>query len=124
RLRLGLIEYSLEEDAASRSGPSIAHTLTRLPLEPPESVDSVALAGLLATSRELMAFSDLPTVLDRVLDRLQPIVQPDRSAILLFDPLTGDLTPRAVRPPVAYTSVSDFASATVVREAIKSREIL
>jgi hypothetical protein len=84
----------------------------------------VAIEGLLATSRELMAFTDLAGLLDRVLDRLQPVLNPDRSAILLFDAASGELTTRAVRPPGAYTSVSDFASITAVREAIRARELL
>jgi putative nucleotidyltransferase with HDIG domain len=71
-----------------------------------------------------MACTDLPGLLDRVLDRLQPVLKPDRSAILLFDVASGDLTTRAVRPPGAYTSVSDFASSTLVREAIRAREVL
>ncbi len=92
--------------------------------EPQQHVDAAAIAGLLATSRELMACTDLPGLLDRVLDRLQPVLKPDRSAILLFDAASGELTTRAVRPDGAYTSVSDFASTTAVREAIRARELL
>jgi putative nucleotidyltransferase with HDIG domain len=87
-------------------------------------VDRKAVEALLATSRELMAFSDLQALLDSVLDRLQPILKPDRSAILLIDSVTGELQPRAVRPAGAYTSVSDFASATAVREALAARDVL
>jgi HD-GYP domain-containing protein (c-di-GMP phosphodiesterase class II) len=49
-------------------------------------------------------------------------VKSDRSAILLLDPPTGELKPRAVRPQGAYTSISDFASSTVVRDALAARE--
>jgi hypothetical protein len=83
-------------------------------------VDKMALEALLATSRELMAFGDLPALLERVLDRLQTIVKPDRCAILFIDPATGAFVPRAVRPKGAYTSVSQFASATVIRQALSS----
>lgn len=124
RVRFGQVEYRVDDAGAPSAVLDLGQTFTRVPVAPIESVDSAALAGLLATSRELMAFSDLPTLLDRVLDRLQPIVQPDRSAILLFDAATGELTPRAVRPAGAYKSVSEFASSTLVREAIRSREIV
>src|SRR5204863_9445292 len=87
-----------------------------------KAVDRVALEALLASSRELMAFVDLPGLLERVLDRLHAIVKSDRSAILLVDPTTGELRPRAVRPAGAYTSVSDFASSTAVREALAAGE--
>jgi len=125
KLQLGLVEYRVE---AIRSQPDadIEHTMVRLPVKTDlsRSVDAAALEGLLATSRELMAFGDLRGLLDRVLDRLQPILKPNRSAILLFDGATGELTPRAVRPPGAYTSVSEFASSTMVREAIKARDVV
>ena len=100
--------------------------MTRRPLEVAagREADAVALTGLLATSRELMAFEDLPGLLERVLDRLQPILTPDRSAILLLDRATGVLTARAVRPEREYTSLSDLASSTAVREAIRAREVL
>ena len=52
------------------------------------------------------------------------MLKPDRSAILLFDEASGELTTRAVRPAGEYTSVSDFASSTAVREAIRAREVL
>jgi putative nucleotidyltransferase with HDIG domain len=90
----------------------------------PPVVDKVVLEALLATSRELMAFEDLPGLLERVLDRLHTIVKPDRSAILLVDRTTGALTPRAVRPRGAYTSVSQFASSTLIREALASSDAL
>jgi HD-GYP domain-containing protein (c-di-GMP phosphodiesterase class II) len=126
RVRFGFLEYCVEELRAVE--PAVTEqTMFRRPatmMDSSVSVDSAALAGLLATSRELMATTDLPGLLDRVLDRLQPILKPDRSAILLFDASTGELTPRAVRPRGAYTSVSDFASATAVREAIRARDVL
>ena len=71
-----------------------------------------------------MAFEDLPALLARVLDRLSSIVKPDRAAILLVDADTGTIVPRAVRPAGAYSSVSEFASSTVVRQALESRDAL
>ncbi|MBI3490979.1 MAG: HD domain-containing protein, partial [Acidobacteria bacterium] len=125
RVRFGFLEYCVEEVTAP-THPVIEQTILRRPATADSSisVDAAALAGLLATSRELMATTDLPGLLERVLDRLQPILKPDRSAILLFDGSTGELTPRAVRPDGAYTSVSDFASSTAVREAIRARDVL
>ncbi len=87
-------------------------------------VDRAALEALLSTSREIMAFGDLQGLLDRVLDRLQAILTPDRSAILLIDPATGELRPRSVRPAGAYQNVSQFASSTAVLESLSSREVL
>ena len=87
-------------------------------------VDRAALEALLSTSREIMAFGDLQGLLDRVLDRLQAILGPDRSAILLLDPATGELVPRSVRPAGAYANVSEFASSTAVHESLASREVL
>jgi putative nucleotidyltransferase with HDIG domain len=125
RLGLGVIEYSIEESPLATDAASSEHAMTRRMARPSiASVDGAAIAGLLATSRELMAFDDVAGLLDRVLDRLQPVLNPDRSAILLFDEASGVLTPRAVRPAGAYTSVSDFASGTAVREAIRAREVL
>jgi putative nucleotidyltransferase with HDIG domain len=82
------------------------------------------LEALLSTSREIMAFGDLQGLLDRVLDRLQAILAPDRSAILLVDRASGEIRPRAVRPSGAYTTVSDFASSTAVRESLAARGVL
>jgi putative nucleotidyltransferase with HDIG domain len=82
------------------------------------------LEALLSTSREIMAFGDLQGLLDRVLDRLQAILAPDRSAILLIDRATGELRPRSVRPSGAYTTVSDFASSTAVRESLAAQGVL
>jgi GAF domain-containing protein len=92
-------------------------TLTEVP-----KVDRLVLEALLATSREMMAFDDLPGLLERVLDRLSSILKPDRAAILLVDPETGAIVPRAVRPAGAYSSVSEFASSTVVRQALESSD--
>jgi putative nucleotidyltransferase with HDIG domain len=52
------------------------------------------------------------------------VLKPDRSAILLFDVASGELTTRVVRPEGAYTSVSDFGSSTIVREAIRALEVI
>ena len=71
----------------------------------------------------MMAFEDLPALLERVLDRLSSIVKSDRAAILLVDAETGEMIPRAVRPSAAYSSVSEFASSTVVRQALESRDV-
>ncbi len=49
-------------------------------------------------------------------------MKPDRAAILLVDPDTGAIVPRAVRPAGAYSSVSEFASSTVVRQAMEARD--
>jgi putative nucleotidyltransferase with HDIG domain len=126
RIRLGSIEFVLDE-AGPAEPPAVPETtIVRMPVgdAAPTSVDRDALEALLLTSRELMAFSDLQRLLDRVLDRLQAILKPDRAAILLVDQVTGALTPRAVRPPGAYGSVSEFASATAVREALAGRDAL
>jgi putative nucleotidyltransferase with HDIG domain len=124
RVRLGVLEYHVEE-APAVDGPAFEHAHVHASkVDDTAAIDGAAIAGLLATSRELMAFEDLHGLLDRVLDRLQPVLKPDRSAIFLFDQATGELTPRAVRPAGAYTSVSDFASSTAVRQAIRAREVL
>ena len=123
RVVFGILEY-LVEDAPDLPGFDSNMFRSVKIDEPARHTDAVAIAGLLATSRELMAFTDLAGLLDRVLDRLQPVLNPDRSAILLFDAASGELTTRAVRPAGAYTSVSDFASITAVREAIRAREVL
>ena len=122
----GVLDYLVEEAPEAHAFEGLDSTIYRsLKVEDPQwHVNAAAIEGLLATSRELMACTDLAGLLDRVLDRLQPVLKPDRSAILLFDAASGDLTTRAVRPDGAYTSVSDFASSTIVREAIRAREIL
>jgi hypothetical protein len=122
----GILEYRVEPTPEEEPSDFADQTIFRaLKLdEPVGSIETVAMAGLLASSRELMACTDLPGLLDRVLDRLQPVLKPDRSAILLFDEASGELTTRAVRPAGEYTSVSDFASSTAVREAIRAREVL
>jgi hypothetical protein len=119
------VEYIAATGAAAERPISIEQEVTRLPvaLEAVRPVDQLTLKALLDTSRELMAFADLPALLERVLDRLQMILQPDRAAILLVDE-EGTLTPRAVRPHGAYTSVSQFASSTIVHEALEARTIL
>jgi putative nucleotidyltransferase with HDIG domain len=126
RVIFGVLEYLVEEAPATpafEESDSTVYRSTRVD-EPNEDVDAAGIEGLLATSRELMGFTDLKGLLDRVLDRLQPVLKPDRSAILLFDVASGALTTRAVRPDGAYTSVSDFASSTMVHEAIKKREVI
>jgi len=120
-VRFGAVDYRLVESDTPTIDPSF--TILRMAVADTKApVDRVALEALLATSRELMGCADLHALLERVLDRLQTIVKPDRSAILLVDPATGEIKPRAVRPKGAYTSVSDFASSTVVRDALASRE--
>ena len=97
--------------------------LRRVAITETPKIGRLALEALLATSREMMAFEDLPALLERVLDRLSSIVKPDRSAILLVDAETGAMTPRAVRPSGAYSSVSEFASSTVVNQALTGRDV-
>lgn len=145
RLRVGRIDFMVEGDGSAKSRanrrPSTTESrstwgkatpnpmwepMTRVAFAPDleKNIDRVALEGLLATSRELMGCNDLDSLLDNVLDRLGEILQPDRSAILFYDAATDTLKPRAVRPVGAYTSVSQFASATIVREALSSRQAL
>jgi hypothetical protein len=126
RVVFGILEYLVEEAPAHATLDSFDSTIFRSVRveEPQQHIDTIAIQGLLATSRELMGCTDLKGLLDRVLDRLQPVLKPDRSAILLFDVASGDLTTRVVRPEGAYTSVSDFASSTIVREAIRGREVI
>ena len=104
--------------------PIVSQTiLRRMAMTAAPKVDGAALDALLATSREMMAFSDLPALLERVLDRLMSIVKPDRAAILLVDSVTGTILPRAVRPSGAYSSVSEFASSTVVHQTLTARDM-
>jgi pSer/pThr/pTyr-binding forkhead associated (FHA) protein len=127
-IRFGRVEYLVGNKDDSK--PTTRHTeaasqtvLRRLAMNATPRVDRIALEALLATSREMMAFEDLPALLERVLDRLSTIVKPDRAAILLLDHATGGMIPRAVRPSGAYTSVSEFASSTVVRQAMAARDV-
>lgn len=128
RLTIGAIEFFAEDDstASPQVGPSapVWGSMSRFPIaaDAPKRIDRRALEALLTTSRELMAFADLGVLLENVLDRLTDILKPDRSAILFYDAATHTLTPRAVRPAGEYASVSDFASATVVRESIDAQE--
>jgi len=123
RVLFGSVEYVVISGAESLADVSFEREVTRVPVTPEAAthVDQLTLRALLDTSRELMACTDLPALLERVLDRLQTILKPDRAAILLVDAVTGALTPRAVRPRGAYTSVSQFASSTVVGEALEAR---
>lgn len=127
-VRFGRVEYLVGpggESDAEADVPAVSHTIMRrVTLSEAPKVDRLALEALLATSREMMAFDDLPVLLERVLDRLSSIVKPDRAAILLVDPDTGAIVPRAVRPSGAYSSVSEFASSTVVRQALETRDAL
>jgi len=125
RVRLGSVEFELEEiEGAEPPPPTEDRTYIRVPIPAaPKAVNAEAIKALLDTSRELMAFTDLQGLLDRVLDRLQSILTPDRSAILLLDE-NNELVTRAVRPAGAYTSVSDFGSTTAVRQALASKEVL
>jgi hypothetical protein len=123
-IRFGRVEYlvSFAEAPTAPDGAVSQTILRRVALGATLKVDRLALEALLATSREMMAFEDLPTLLDRVLDRLVSIAKPDRAAILLVDSQTGAMIPRAVRPAGAYSSVSEFASSTVVHEALTARD--
>jgi putative nucleotidyltransferase with HDIG domain len=129
-IAFGFVEYTVvvrESAVAPPAAPTpVDQAIMRVsvPDERELPTDKVVLEALLATSRELMGFSDLPALLERVLDRLHAILKPDRAAILLVDRATGALTPRAVRPRGAYTSVSQFASSTVIREALASPDAL
>ena len=126
RVRFGRVEYVVGDGAERQpeaDAPIVSQTvMRRMTLSEAPKVDRIVLEALLATSREMMAFDDLPVLLERVLDRLSSIVKPDRAAILLVDPETGAIAPRAVRPAGAYSSVSEFASSTVVRQALESRD--
>jgi HD-GYP domain-containing protein (c-di-GMP phosphodiesterase class II) len=129
-IRFGRVEYlvSAEDEPTSPAIPAdlpaaSQTVLRRVSMTSAPKVDRIALEALLATSREMMAFEDLPGLLDRVLDRLSSIVKPDRAAILLVDQQTGAMLPRAVRPAGAYSSVSEFASSTVVHEALNARDV-
>ncbi len=126
-VRFGRVEYvvgSDDETTPMEEAPVVSQTiLRRLAISEAPKVDKLALEALLATSREMMAFEDLPALLERVLDRLSSIVKPDRAAILLVDAETGAMIPRAVRPSGAYSSVSEFASSTVVSQAMESRDV-
>jgi putative nucleotidyltransferase with HDIG domain len=121
-VRLGGVEFKTDTGRSRLEFPD--GSLVRRRQADRAVVDRAALEALLSTSREIMAFGDLQGLLDRVLDRLQAILTPDRSAILLIDPATGDLRPRSVRPAGAYANVSDFASSTAVHESLLSREVL
>jgi putative nucleotidyltransferase with HDIG domain len=127
-IRFGGVEYVVnggDEPRTSQSAPIVSQTiLRRLGVNSARKVDRLALEALLATSREMMAFEDLPALLERVLDRLSSIVKSDRAAILLIDHASGAILPRAVRPPGAYSSISEFASSTAVNEALTSREAI
>jgi putative nucleotidyltransferase with HDIG domain len=122
RLHLGVVEY-VAGDAADEPQQAGHGASPATLVDVATRADRQTLEALLATSHELMAFGDLPALLERVLDRLQGILKPDRAAILLVD-AGGALTPRAVRPHGAYTSVSQFASSTVVREALGAQRAL
>ena len=126
-IRLGRAEYVVRLEDPTQQIPDLPAgsqtILWRAAMDTAHKVDRLALEALLATSREMMAIDDLPAQLERVLDRLVLIIKPDRAAILLVDPQTGALIPRAVRPSGAYSSVSEFASSTVVREALNARDV-
>lgn len=129
RVTIGTLDFVVDDEMGSAGYglPALpaVESLTRVAIASDiRHFDRRALEGLLATSRELMAFTDLSVLLEHVLDRLGEILTPDRSAILFYDEATGALSPRAVRPAREYASVSEFASATVVREAIAAKEAL
>ena len=128
-IRFGRVEYLVghQDDGSASEPESARHTsqtvMRRLAMTATPKIDRIALEALLATSREMMAFDDLPALLERVLDRLSTIVKPDRAAILLVDAVNGTMFPRAVRPVGAYSSVSEFASSTVVHQAMAARDV-
>ncbi len=127
RVRFGFVDYTVARDEAGSSPPGEAfkQTILRVPVtDDAPRLDRDALNALLATSRELMGFGDLDALLERVLDRLYAILKPDRAAILLVDPATGDLRLGAARPLGAGTELSQFASSTVVRESLLGRDAL
>ena len=121
-VRLGALEFRTDTGRSRTEFPD--GSMIRRRQADRAIVDRAALEALLSTSREMMAFDDLQGLLDRVLDRLQAILAPDRSAILLLDPVSGELVPRSVRPAGAYANVSQFASSTAVHESLTSREVL
>ncbi len=112
-VRLGVVEYRAA--GGERSGH---------PAEPGAGAGAAAADALIAASLDIMAFGDLQALLERVLDRVSAILEPDRSAILLLDAATGELHPRCVRPAGAYRTVSQFASSTAVRASLDSRDVL
>ena len=126
-VRFGRVEYAVgngDERRLVADAPVVSQTiLRRVAMSDQPKVDRLVLEALLATSREMMGFEDLPALLERVLDRLSSIVKSDRAAILLVDPETGAIVPRAVRPSGAYSSVSEFASSTVVHQALTARDV-
>ena len=126
-IRFGRVEYVVGGASGTEvptDMPVASQTiLRRVAISDTPKIDRLALEALLATSREMMGFEDLPALLERVLDRLSSIVKPDRAAILLVDPETGAIVPRAVRPSGAYSSVSEFASSTVVHQALTARDV-
>ena len=126
-VRFGRVEYivsSGDEPRPVEEEPVVSQTvLRRVAMSETPKVDRLVLEALLATSREMMAFEDLPALLERVLDRLSSILKPDRAAILLVDAETGAIIPRAVRPSGAYSSISEFASSTVVHQALTARDV-
>ena len=86
-VRFGRVEYIVsngdETGPIKAEGPIASQTiLRRVAMSATPKVDRLVLEALLATSREMMAFEDLPALLERVLDRLSVIVKSDRAAIL------------------------------------------
>ena len=124
RVKFGALEYQVDSDPAPAPVPDV-HMMMRMAVSAvvSQEVDRAGVEALLATSRDLMAFEELQGLLDRVLDRLQAMLKPARCAILLVD-AQGRLETRAVRPRGDYGSISEFASATAVHDALAAREIL
>jgi hypothetical protein len=125
RVMFGILEYLVQEAPEHPILDTEESTILRLVKldEPQKHIDVIAMEGLLATSRGLMGFTDLKGLLERVLDRLQPVLKPDRSAICLRRRQRRS-DDACVRPDGAYTSVSDFASSTIVRESIRRLEVI
>src|SRR5205085_3189690 len=77
-LRFGRVEYVVNTAEETTNPPTdrpvVSQTiLRRMNVDSAVKVDRLALEMLLATSREMMGFDDLPALLERVLDRLSTI---------------------------------------------------
>jgi len=92
------------EDGAINLGPTAAGSRPQAKLK-----------ILLKVSELLSSPGDLDAVLGRVLQLLFQILDIDRAAILLVDPVSGELTPRVQRSRLPSDGEVAFYSTTVVR---------